>query len=487
MKRQIKSLVIILLFVPNIAISQNTFIKWISSPKDEIPWDIYKLNSNNQYLLSIVQGTVSSNPGYYDIFFNYNKIIHITDYEFNFLDSLFLDNIEGYLITPGKVIITDVDEILLWGTALDTNTYDEQLYLQWLDYDLNILKDSLYGLPDRNDAMAGFTVTYNNNIVFFRSYPISKQEKYDSVKYVLWEFDIQGNEINYNTDTIHSAIFIGISDMTGIDKYQVTSVNKIIYFNYNLEYDTAVSWQVEKFTGYRTKKINDSEYFIIGSIDNMMPPYINENFDMAFLVIDENANIQTINSYGVLDTNDREGDIDFINIDTLFFGGTKNYTCGAADTWFTLYKTNYDGDIFFTRYYGGHGKYSLHRVITTDDGGCVMVGTYWDFYNYPNPKQHDIVIMKVDENGLISNLDEHIPFEVTDIIVYPNPGNDFIKINTALQNLVFTLFDIKGDQIMEKEFDKSASINTQHLQVGIYLYKIQQFGKEVKSGKWIKQ
>ncbi|MCD4789153.1 MAG: hypothetical protein K8R37_04060, partial [Bacteroidales bacterium] len=287
-KNNLLLLLLLILVVP--ANGQNSWIKWISSPKDEIPWDIYKLNSNNQYLFSITKGTISTNPGYYDIYFNYNKIIYLTDYEFNFLDSLIVDNIEGYLITPGKVIITNADEILMWGTALDTNTYDEQLYLLWLDYNLNILKDSLYGLPDRDDAMAGFTVTHNNNIVFFRSYPISKQEKYDSVKYVLWEFDIQGNEINYNTDTIHSVIFFGIEDMTGIGKYQVTSVNKIIYFNYNLEYDTALTWQVEKFTGYYTKKINDSEYFIIGSIDNMMPPYIHENFDMAFLVIDENAN-----------------------------------------------------------------------------------------------------------------------------------------------------------------------------------------------------
>ncbi|MBC8489480.1 MAG: T9SS type A sorting domain-containing protein [Bacteroidetes bacterium] len=482
-------LLFLLLILVVKANGQNSWIKWISTPLNESISHITKLENSDNYLFSISQGKpFPSNPTLFTYFKSYYQLLYKTDNGFNIIDSIKIKSADGYelflyhFLTPGN------DTIIISGMAYDTISNDFQVCMIWLDEDLNILKDTLYGLPGRNEFPQEIILNHYGNLVCHGliNPDISDSKTEDEYIQFFWEIDLKGNELQFVTDTSDSGMGGLISVSAG--KYHIFKYQQILQLNCDFSIDTVYDFVVDNFTGFKNKQYINNQYIISGEyFQGQNPPNPNADMDISFLIIDETANVLNLNIFGTIDTLDRYGDFDFNDPDTIFIGGSKNYISGFNDTWFSIYKTNLNGEILFEKYYGGYGKYGLTRVKATNDGGCIIAGNWWDFYNYPDSIQHDVVIMKVDENGLINNLDEHIPFEVTDIIIYPNPGNDFIKINTALKNLNFYLFDIKGDQIMEKEFDKSVSISTSHLSSGIYFYSIWRNGKEIKSGKWIKQ
>ena len=486
MLKKISILFIVCCTVSGSILAQSSFIKWISTEKDEQLTNLEYLESNGTFFYSYYRGDYGN--GIYDIYFDYSKYYIKADQNLTTIDSIVLNTKDSYLLSPLRFLTESPEGIILFCTALDTITFDKQLYIVWLDSDLNIVEDHLYGLPDREDDMTGFCLNHNNNILFFRNYPISKDINNQLIT-ILWEIDLQGNEIAYKIDTIPSgAVVFGISDMTGIDSYQCFAQNSITYFNYNLEYDTTIFYYEEKFLPYSIKKIDSTISFILGIYNSNMPPFYYEDFDLGFMLMDDEANHFNLQIKGSLDTNEISTRMDYISLDTLFVGGTKQVHPGPNDTWVTIYKTNMDGDNFFYKHFGGYGRYDLNYLLATPDGGCIAGCSFWDFYENPSYHTHDIVILKFNSNGdLITTVHENTPpIIISDFIVYPNPGNNVLNISSAKDGLIVSLFDLAGKLVLEKRFNKSISINTDQLPKGIYSYKIFQKEVQLESGKWMK-
>jgi hypothetical protein len=95
--------------------------------------------------------------------------------------------------------------------------------------------------------------------------------------------------------------------------------------------------------------------------------------------------------------------------------------------------------------------------------------------------------MKVNSEGLLTGTDTPMPFEVTDVIVYPNPGNDSFKICSGYKQIRVLLNDLDGECVLDKIISGTSSISTDDLKTGIYLYQLFDGYKEIKSGKWIKK
>ena len=85
----------------------------------------------------------------------------------------------------------------------------------------------------------------------------------------------------------------------------------------------------------------------------------------------------------------------------------------------------------------------------------------------------DIVILKLDNNGLITNMEETEESKFSEAIVYPNPGITEMNIKVAAQYNVskFVLYDINGNLVLSKEIHgNNHTINTNNLQQGSYIY-----------------
>ncbi|MEP7195505.1 MAG: T9SS type A sorting domain-containing protein [Saprospiraceae bacterium] len=74
------------------------------------------------------------------------------------------------------------------------------------------------------------------------------------------------------------------------------------------------------------------------------------------------------------------------------------------------------------------------------------------------------------------------------VLVYPNPFQDNIIIsNFSMEKSIIVIYDCLTKEVIKREIFKSTTLNTEHLQAGIYFYKILQKNKIICKGKIIKQ
>ena len=483
---RIKILFLIVYAISGSLLAQSSFIKWIETPLDDRLSILEYFDNHGVYFYSYDTGEYDNSE--YGNYLSYSKYYIIADSALNTIDSIQLNSKEGYFLSSLRFLSESEDEIILFGSALDTVTYDEQLYMVWLNNELGIIKDSLYGLPDRDDVMAGFLINHDNHVVFSRRFPLEKEVNETEMKMVFWEFDMEGNEIIYKEDKIPAMPLHEGFDMTEKKRYQFQAMYDVALFNYDLSYDTSYSWYEMMFHFETAKQIDETKYFLIGDYNSVIPPFTYEDFDLAFMIMDDEQDYYNLQKFGTVDTNEMFTNLDFITLDTLFIGGQKWVQPGPFDSWVTVYKTNLNGDIFFLKNFGGYGRNILNFMLATPDGGCIAGCTYWDFYENPDEVIRDIVFLKFNSKGdLVTSIPENTPtIIISDFSIFPNPGSGYLYINSAKENLQIRLFDFTGKLVVEKCFDKSISINTEQLPKGIYSYKIFQKGVQLESGKWMK-
>ena len=463
--------------------AQNTWIKTINSSDDELIIDNQNI-SGGYRLFSYMYGEIVTNPTYYSQYFDYSKKYYITDQQLNFLDSIEINKTNALLVSPLRYVKKQNDSILLMGSSLDTNTNIESFTLFWIDSDLAILKDTSYAYEDQINVMYGFTLNHSNSIVFFRSYPID--ENPDLKGYIFWEFSFSGYEISHHVDTINSSIFIGLEDSNELESYIVTTQEEVIHFNYNFEFVNQYDVSIPYFEPNHTELLNDSVLLWLGDYTYQNPPPILDQ-DLSRATTNLQGEVISQHFFGVPDTLDRQPRISIIDNDYYLIGGTKNYTQFPESSWISLYKSDHSGEVIYERYYGGDAKYVLNRLEITEDGGFLISGSVWDFFNYPIYYQHDIIILKVDSNGLLTDINKELDQKTEDTHPYPNPGNEFVIFESSTPDLTLRLLDIKGNLIHQEEFDYNTLIETSHFKPGSYTYIISHGLRMITSGLWIKQ
>ncbi len=77
----------------------------------------------------------------------------------------------------------------------------------------------------------------------------------------------------------------------------------------------------------------------------------------------------------------------------IFVGQTNRKGSGGMDAW--IFKTNAQGQIIWDKTIGGTQNDVLVDIVSTGDGGYMMIGTTWSKGN----GQNDLWIVKVDPNG----------------------------------------------------------------------------------------
>lgn len=76
-------------------------------------------------------------------------------------------------------------------------------------------------------------------------------------------------------------------------------------------------------------------------------------------------------------------------------------------------------------------------------------------------------------------------------VTYPNPTTDFVLLkilDTALENLQYTLFDLNGKTIVSKKINSfSTKITMKNFGIGMYLLKLTKNNQPLKTFKIIKK
>ena len=263
--------------------------------------------------------------------------------------------------------------------------------------------------------------------------------------------------------------------------------------------------------------IFDSAFNIVG--EQKVPERMTANFgvkwesDSSFYLLGENNEHHfgflhqphyfdttgyLFNSWGRVDTIDFPAftnGIDFQNKDSIFIGGTHNMPYALdpgqqpVPTWFVILQTDSLLNIRWERFYGGNANHLMTNLIATRDGGCLVSGTRYDYMNDPVP-QTDIIVLKLNSEGLLVGNNELPETRMHEAIVYPNPGSEAIRIRLAVQHpkALLELFDSHGKLVLSQQLhEKESRINTVHLPIGTYIYRLSAATGLNESGKWVKR
>lgn len=239
------------------------------------------------------------------------------------------------------------------------------------------------------------------------------------------------------------------------------------------------------------KSLNDSVYFLAG---NKSYPFNDESYNIALMKMNF-PNIVT-NSVTVgrpADTVDFGGvfrSMDFIDPSNIYVAGTSNLSVSGGyyayqPSWYLISRFDSALNIYWTKYYGGDAYYVLQSVTATSDGGAIVAGTRFDYLNHPE-NQLDVYVLKLDSTGLYVNVDEEKPIPIHDAIVYPNPGSDYLIVQSGPQvsGAVFRMYNMQGRQVMEERLTSTLlRLNAGSLAAGPHPWQIIFNNNVIENGK----
>jgi hypothetical protein len=483
MKKQI--LLLFLFLVYNFVSGQSTFTLLISDSSDDRPGDVIELSNHSFILSSGMVNTTTYQAA--QRFFKINSEGIITQ------DSIF-ENSNGTGTLSALVYINDTN-IFCIGEWVNLNEKG-QIWIAGIDSGFNMYWNKKY------------QTNYNypwNYAAFMNSqgkiiYGTSLYNNPPTGRYylLLQEFSVTGDSIRSTIDSsVFGPLIFDMMEFPGNCTYRATtwgygqnSMGQILIIDSTLKI-IGIDSIPNSVNNYSTvKKVNDSSYYLSGN------KYINGSYDYAIMLLNEKNDCMKIGILGQNDTIDYvaiQRSIDFSDKNKIFLGGTSNISLvdgafGQQNSWYAL--SNFDStlNLRWTKYYGGDAYYVLQSVVATQDGGAILVGTRYDYQS--QSYKCGIYVVKVNENGILTNNDHNPLPLVHDAIVFPNPGSDYLIIESGQQisGAQFIMTTIDGKQVITKTLnERRITLETQSLLSGIYVWQIVLNDRIIETGKWIKE
>ncbi|MFA5478262.1 MAG: T9SS type A sorting domain-containing protein [Bacteroidales bacterium] len=469
---------------------QFTFQLDIKDSLDQIPVQIFESNTGDRYILNELVGrrTVQDYHTRISTIDSEGKIITTNLYK----DSIFQYSIEN---------IIPVEDNHYLGFGFQKKHFDSLADFTIVTMDERFIVTQENCWPITMSDLSLIQVKYINNNYFVFGSGLDRSNN---------TFNICAFKLSSNLELLESAIYLGavkiafdllpgISDnnmrlfVRGFSQ-QTNTPGQILLIDTSLNIIEIKGIPQSLHNAYDAKYFNTQTYLLSGKkiVWNSSP----QDDNMAIMKMDLSDAVQDFNIYGAIDTIDNPGSyssLDFLDTNNIYFGGTNNFDIATlwsgAISWFVLNKLNSTLELQWQKFYGGDAYYNSWNLLATQDGGCLMAGTRYDYYtqNY----ERDVFLVKVNEDGLIVGTGDELPnISVQDAIVYPNPGNESFTIQSGPQinGALFELFDMNGALMLSATLDeRMKTISTALLPRGTFPYRITFDNKTVGSGKWVKQ
>jgi hypothetical protein len=477
-------------FVSSSLFSQEAWITKIATPIFERVFDIREIPNGNY--LAIGRRDLTDGPENWAFFVEISK--------------------EGEIIRQQDIIIPDSSTSLHHFLSIGDTSFavvgiinsdidsKNEVWITHFDYNLEIVKQKkIPCFPDLYyaDFQAKF-ISNGNLLINGFVYPSAT-----------WPLDMFFYETNLDGDSIASALiemegnqfayeFLEQQNGQGYYVYangtfpadpQPPGISKLVRFDTNYNYLSVDSVPGLIANLMNAKWISGSSYLLSGRKYYHNPIYCN----MGILKLDTSGQVIKENYFGLLpDTNTYAGSLDHLDFrdpDTIFFVGTghilNEYPYQSEPSWIIVNCLDSNLNLRWQTLYGGDAFYFSWEVYATSDGGCIVAASKYD-YTLPE-YDYDVVLLKYDNTGLLTGVTETGENPIS-MSVYPNPGNDIIKIENSFDDAVFQLFDESGRIMINTSLDKGIiQINASGINSGIYIYMISIDQKPVSSGKWIKR
>jgi hypothetical protein len=481
--------IILLLFITILltkVYSQETTFEYIlSTPANEVVRDIYESENNSLY----ITGFISNNNN-----FRLMKkgIVLKLNEEGMFIDSILVDH------TPKALdiirIIPDLySQYILSCQSYDTlgNAQNISIVLKKIDNNLNIINESEeYFFPNEYKAIEYITKKGLNDQFIVAG----------TVDTLHNDFTMFFYEFNNNFDSIKAKFFLNKKKVFCFWVKALNNGNYWILTEVNARYfilDTTLNIINEQdipdmISGsYGVKWDSDTSFYLTGEW--------NGGPDDDIGIIKQFHPIDTLNHYfqpwGTNDTLDFpaiNSALDFNNKDSIYIGGTTNFRTtyyGTWPSWYFVIQTDSMLNVRWERFYGGDAYYVMQKIIASNDGGCIIAGTRFDYQN-ATENELDIHILKLNSEGLLVGTDDKSAPEMHEALVFPNPGSNYLRVRIASQykHSTFELYDMSGKKVLSQQITgRWGEMNTTFLKTGTYVYKIHSNDGLLERGKWVKR
>jgi hypothetical protein len=276
----------------------------------------------------------------------------------------------------------------------------------------------------------------------------------------------------------------------------VFPTSTVLQLDENLNFLSSAKYSDKFPTNVSVTSIGDTNYLLTGSAWN----FPSTNLQIGCIRYNkDDISIDSLFYTPSSDTNFYAGGREntAINGNTIFITGFYNvnawmFPYNYNPSWVTITKADFALNMISTHFYGGDAQYCPFSVIPTSDGGCLVNGYSYDYLNNLPLGEYelDMFVLKVNSDGLITELPGHPEAKAHDAILYPNPGREFLNIQSGPQinGALFTLYDMQGRPVLEERINKiQLKLNTSNLPAGVYAWQIVFKNKVIESGKWVKE
>ena len=331
---------------------------------------------------------------------------------------------------------------------------------------------------DGGYILGGFTQNMNTGD------QISLVIKTDAQGDSLWSKVINNTQFNHIVECVRQTTDGGYV-LTGVDQTLSGSGASLV----KLDSTGAISWAKQYGTlGYGKSVIQttDGGYILTGR--NTPDLYIVKTYP--------NGDSIWTKSYIAMGSGGSGQDIFGSSIQSTTDGG---YIIGGYSMYqmywpqMYLFKTTSTGDSLWAKAFGsttGACEARGYGAQQTTDGGYVLCGETTN----PSYGNSDIYLIKTDSSGnIITGIADGDPFVNGEILIYPNPFNNFTTIKIKYeelknQTLEFVMYDLLGREIKHQQFaigKHEFVVEKGNLQTGMYFYKIKSNEKSIATGNLI--
>jgi hypothetical protein len=479
-----KKLIIFIVYLSYISLSfaQSTFEYSYSTSNNEMSIDLAEDGDGNIFI---------------PIINNQYALIIKLDSEGVIIDSLRIFNQQGTCKLEYLVSIDDEHFGALGNWYTDSTA---QFWYVLLNKNLDVLHDKKINSDNNHITDFQAIINHRGNIVFIASYFIPEITMDDVCMY---EISTEGDVIRshffnspatfnfpcalleYQNSRNYKVISTGRLDSIPT---RLTSFINLVDTNFNLiTYEPIHSNDIHPRTS--ALWLSDSLYVMAGK----WLPIGSNDWDLGILKLTSEDSILFSASFGKIDTCDWSGNfkcIDNISPNNIFFVGTNNTYSGYfqnSPSWIMVNILDSGLNLKNQQFYGGDAYYNVMSVLATQDSGCVIACTRYDYII--QDEDYDVYILKVNKEGLLVSVHENPIINDEPCFIYPNPGHDAFHVSSSTKNLLLQLFDMTGKMQMELPIEKGDNlVQVFELPAGIFLYRIIDSKNQlIQAGKWLKQ
>jgi len=484
-------------------------VLWVKDGITQIPTFDFFLNSGVSESMSYA--FEYPNDNYY---FCGNRKIDSTSWEYGvmiFRSDQFGDTtMHFYCLQDTSItisfLISTVNNIIGFGIyETEGKVINEGLINLIFDFDLNLISKKVFPFPSEYESawssVDDILVDQGGNFIsIFTLKEFESKQLTDGGDICFYKFNMDGDTISTKLLKLESSQSVDAAcfnaDTTEIwvfgDGFTMSPKQ---WVKFDLSYNLISIDDFHYDAGYPFSVIKESSESWLGC-GKFFNTTNRSDFDLWTFRMDSSGYILNDTILGTIDTNEYTSfgravarDID----GNIYISGTHNVTVGFfpnVKSWISLTKLDSQFNHEFTRYYNPDDKYYLNFDIKAcSDGGILLCNLRYDSDdNTTPPLNFDAWVLKVDNNGLMTGINDGSDFEIQNVLIFPNPGNSNINIVSPWTNSTLNLYTRNGILILSKELHQiNTIVNTANLASGVYFWTVyQNNNKLIESGKWIK-